>query len=134
MSELFDTYHKCYMMVIEEPVYHGYTHEYIKSLLDTWDDSQYLTVLFMCDEKVDFTETMRTLVYVLFQHEIPYHVLVFLFPFARVVPVEVSQYEVRNYFKKERNYKNIRAYIEPFPGSFEEWVYTPGVKGGVRRE
>lgn len=133
MFEVFDTYNSSYLMTTEEPKLHGYTHEYIKSVLDSWQYSNCLSDLFMCDEKVISTGKMRTYVYVVFHYDIPAHVLSFLFPFARITPVKCSHYEVRNYLLKHRSYSSIRAFVEPLPDSFEEWLYVPGVKGGEKR-
>lgn len=134
MDDIFDVYFTDYLMVVEEPELHGYTHEYIKCVLDSRQFSDSMANLFMCDEKVILTEKTRTYIYVSFRYHTPRNALVLLFPFARVVPVRCSGYEVRNYLLKERNYKPIRVFVEPFPETFEEWTYAPGVKGGVRRE
>lgn len=121
MNCLNEIYCSSFLITASNPGIHGYTHDYIKSVLYSCQLSDHMTYYCMCDEVMNSTETLHTHVFVVFEYPVPVSVLVFLLPFAHVDAVEVSAWEVKNYILKERGYKPIRAYEKPLLDTFEEW-------------
>ena len=121
MNSLTEIYCSSFLITVNEPDFHGYTHDYIKSALLSCQLSDHMTYYCMCDEVMKSTKKLHTHVFVMFEYSVPASVLVFLFPFAHVDTIDVSSWEIKNYFLKKRNFIPLLEYEENLKDTFEEW-------------
>lgn len=121
MDNLFETYCSSFLITVNEPALHGYTHDYIRSALQSCQFSGLMTYCCMCDEVMKSTGKLHTHAFVTFEHPVPASFLVFLLPFAHVGTTSASSWEMKNYILKKCSYKLLLEYEENLNDTFQEW-------------
>lgn len=123
MNNFIDTYCSSFLITVDEPALHGYTHDYIRSALQSCQLSDLMTYCCMCDEVMKSTGKLHTHVFVTFEHSVPASVLVFLLPFAHVDATSASSWQIKNYILKKHSYELLLDYEENLKDTFQEWGF-----------
>lgn len=110
-----------FLLTINNPVDHGYTHERLQAIL-----SEFPGVLYwcMCDE-VGEQGTPHTHVYVAFKNSVMLETMIKRFYGAHIDPANGKHQENRDYVRKEGKYLDDPKHDTNLPDTFEEWGELP---------
>lgn len=87
-----------WMLTINNPVEHGFNHEYIRNAMESFSGCLYWC---MCDEVGDECETLHTHVYAVFKNGVPHTQIDKYFPKMHRDVVKGKSIENRSYIRKE---------------------------------
>ena len=110
-----------YLLTINNPIEHGYSHERIRAILSDFSGTLYWC---MCDE-VGEQGTPHTHVYVVFKNSVMFDTMHKNFYGAHVDKANGSNKENRDYVRKEGKWLDDAKHETSIPGTFEEWGELP---------
>lgn len=110
-----------FLLTINNPIDHGYTHERIKTILNEFPSLCYCC---MCDE-VGEQETPHTHVYVVFNNSVMFDTLHKKFYGVHIDKANGSNKENRDYVRKEGKWLDDVKHETNKPETFEEWGELP---------
>lgn len=105
-----------YQLTINNPLEHGFSHEVIRSTIETLTGCLYWC---LCDE-VGQEGTPHTHVYLVFQNAVMFSTLHKRFYGAHIEPAKGSNQENRDYIRKESRWLDDAKHETNLPGTFEE--------------
>lgn len=108
--------HRKYLITINNPVHHGFTHDVIKTTLSSFSNIAYWC---MCDE-VGEQGTPHTHVYLYSPNAIQFATLQQRFYGAHIDPARGSHSENRDYIRKEGKWQDDIKHGTSLPDTFEE--------------
>lgn len=110
-----------YLLTINNPVDHGYTHEQIRSILSEFPGLQYWC---MCDE-IGEQGTQHTHIYMVSANGIMFDTMCGKFYGAHIDKANGSNQQNRDYVRKEGKWKDDAKHDTSLPDTFEEWGELP---------
>lgn len=110
-----------YLLTINNPTDHGFTHERIRAILSEFSGLRYWC---MCDE-VGEQGTPHTHVYVVFGNSVMFDTMHRRFYGAHIDKANGSNKENRDYVRKEGKYLDDPKHDTNLPETFEEWGELP---------
>lgn len=118
-----DAYRK-YQLTFNNPTEHGFSHEEIKTILESFSSRIYWC---MCDE-IGEKETLHTHLYVEFKNAVEFKTIHQRFYGAHIEAAHGSPRENRDYIRKEGKYLDAPKHETNLPNTFEEWGELPPEK------
>ena len=110
-----------YLLTINNPVDHGYTHEQIRSILSEFLGLQYWC---MCDE-IGEQGTPHTHIYIVSANGIMFDTMYGKFYGAHIDKANGSNQQNRDYVRKEGKWQDDAKHETSLPDTFEEWGELP---------
>ena len=110
-----------YLLTINNPVDHGYTHEQIRSILSEFPGLQYWC---MCDE-IGEQGTPHTHIYMVSANGIMFDTMYGKFYGAHIDKANGSNQQNRDYVRKEGKWQDDAKHETSLPDTFEEWGELP---------
>lgn len=111
-----------YLLTINNPTDHGFTHERIRSILSEFSSLRYWC---MCDEVGLEEKTPHTHVYVVFGNSVMFDTMHKKFYGVHIDQAKGSNKENRDYIRKEGKYLDDPKHDTNLPETFEEWGELP---------
>lgn len=121
------------MMVINDPVEHGFDHDTIKAALADLPSLMYWC---MADEVGNETQRFHTHLYVVAKYGIRFSVIKNHFPTAHIQAASCfsNSTDCRNYILKEGKWEGTKKADTKVKGSFEQWGILPKERPGARTD
>lgn len=121
------------MLVINNPVEHGFDHATIRSALEDLPSLKYWC---MADEIGDETHTYHVHLYIVAQYGIRFSVIKNHFPTANIQEASCfsNSTDCRNYILKAGKWENTNKAETKVDGTFEEWGILPKERPGARTD
>lgn len=110
-----------FLLTINNPIDHGYTHECLKTILSEFTGAIYWC---MCDE-VGEQGTPHTHLYVVFKNSVMIETMMQRFYGVHIDVVKGTNKENRDYVRKEGKYLDDPKHDTNIPETFEEWGELP---------
>lgn len=111
-----------YLLTINNPRNHGYTHERIRSILEEFSGLRYWC---MCDEIGLEEKTPHTHVYIVFHNSVMFETMHKKFYGAHIDKCNGNNKENRDYIRKEGKYLDDPKHDTNLSETFEEWGELP---------
>lgn len=131
MGKTRDTQSRKWFLTINNPVEHGFTHDYIKSCLNDFKGLDYWC---MCDEIGGETHTYHTHVFIYRGNTIRFSKVKKLFSTANIKPAKGTVIQNRDYIRKEGKYAGTDKAETNLKDTFEESGEVPEEKQGQRND
>lgn len=110
-----------FQLTINNPTTHGFTHEAIKTTLDSFSNCVYWC---MCDE-IGEQVTPHTHLYIEFKNAVEFSTIHQRFYGAHIEAARGKSRENRDYIRKEGKWQNDAKHETNLPDTFEEWGELP---------
>lgn len=111
-----------YLLTINNPIDHGFTHDRIRAILNEFPTLRYWC---MCDEVGLETNTPHTHVYVVFNNSVMFDTMHKRFYGVHIDKANGSNRENRDYVRKEGKYLDDPKHDTNLSETFEEWGELP---------
>lgn len=111
-----------FLLTINNPVDHGFTHERIRAILSDFPGVIYWC---MCDEIGLETKTLHTHLYVVFKNSVMFDTIHNRFYGVRIDECQGNNSQCRDYVRKEGKYLDDPKHDTNLPDTFEEWGELP---------